>query len=258
MGLESKDNLRTDCNDLGFTLIELLVVVSIISLLLAIMLPALNIVRVRACRTACQSNLKQIAFAWHMYLDDHEGRFYRGRNADVDYGGWKGIHGGDRSRPLNKYLSMPLKIQSEGGVGVFRCLGDIGDEGLAFYQSDGTSYRTNIMLIGPDQIPLLTSTKLTIEINKRMKTITRSTVASPQRVLLIGDNRWVKQWWPTSDHMEGWHGKDYYHNLAFLDGHVEFLHIHKGLHVTKEYCVLPFKELYGLAREEQEEVLPRP
>jgi hypothetical protein len=42
--------------------------------------------------------------------------------------------------------------------------------------------------------------------------------------------------------------------LAFLDGHVEFLEIYKGLYVTPEYSILPFRNLYKLAREVQEEV----
>jgi hypothetical protein len=41
--------------------------------------------------------------------------------------------------------------------------------------------------------------------------------------------------------------------VAFLDGHVEFIRIRKGLYVTPEYCVLPFAELYGLALKVQME-----
>ena len=42
-------------------------------------------------------------------------------------------------------------------------------------------------------------------------------------------------------------------NLAFMDGHVAFVRILKGLHVTPHYNVIPFKSLHGAAVECQEE-----
>jgi prepilin-type N-terminal cleavage/methylation domain-containing protein/prepilin-type processing-associated H-X9-DG protein len=64
----------------GFTLIELLVSVSIITLLAAILVPAVMHARATARRTACQSNLRQWAQAAQLYADAHEGRLpYRGQ-----------------------------------------------------------------------------------------------------------------------------------------------------------------------------------
>lgn len=58
----------------GFTLIELLVVISIIVLLAAMLIPALNKVRDLANRASCASQIHQHVMAMMMYADDNNNK----------------------------------------------------------------------------------------------------------------------------------------------------------------------------------------
>lgn len=251
----------------GFTLIELLVVVATIAVLLAILLPCVQKAKALAKRIACQGNLRQLAYAWNLYLDDNEGRFYQGANANLDYGGWQGqrMEGEEPiDHPLNPYVGLAPAVATEEEAKVCCCPADRGGvPGYAVrtkaYRFLGTSYQTNILLIGQNQVLVLGDAFQTLheEINMRLGNLKLTRVYQPARLLLIGDYGWINQWKPVPHPNEEWkalaewHHRVDSHNLAFLDGHVGFLDIEKGLYVGDEYSVLPFKELYGLAREAQ-------
>lgn len=256
----------------GFTLIELLVVIAIIALLLAILLPALRMAKVAGKRMSCQSNLKQLAYAWTMYLDQHDGYFFQKTNADLYYGGWKGLIN-RAPRPLNRLVGLGGTLEDEELAGVFRCPADTGGTSLAMPRVPscrywGTSYRTNIFLIGQNKYDPFnppTTNELDEKISGRLRSLHISQVtASPANLMLIGDQGWLSQWQFMPPAVKSswerllkpyteWHIKPECYNLAFMDGHTALTKIRKAYYVTDDYSIIPFKDLYVLANKVQGE-----
>ncbi len=81
----------------AFTLIELLVVIAIISLLFAIIMPALSLAKKKAATTACLSNTKNLSMGWFMYSGDNDGRIMSseddptGKEPGGKFVGWCGV-----------------------------------------------------------------------------------------------------------------------------------------------------------------------
>lgn len=69
---------------LGFTLVELLVVITIISLMISILLPALSGARASAQRVKCLAQQRQIFIAAVVYAGDHRG-YFPNRETQADF-----------------------------------------------------------------------------------------------------------------------------------------------------------------------------
>jgi len=223
-------------------------------------MPTVQKIRAYAKRTVCQSNLRQIVLAWQMYFNDYDGRFYQGLNAHYLFGGWMARYE-DSNRPLNPYLSLPLIPETEDSAKVFKCTAD-KSTGVAEYQSSiyvwsGNSYKTNILLVGQTQMGASSKFpdgELKDKINARLDGLRLSKTSRPSELIFVGDHGGALQWLTGYSQQVSWHKKEDHHNMAFLDGHVGFIWVRKGLFITEDYCAIPFKDLYKLTREVQVEI----
>jgi prepilin-type processing-associated H-X9-DG protein/prepilin-type N-terminal cleavage/methylation domain-containing protein len=89
----------------GFTVVELLLAVAIIGALLGLLLPAIQLSRSAARRSACQSNLRQWGLAVQNYADAHQGRLpYRGQGVQPT---------SVFDRPSDWFNAMPPYLEGE-------------------------------------------------------------------------------------------------------------------------------------------------
>jgi prepilin-type N-terminal cleavage/methylation domain-containing protein len=187
----------------AFTLLELLVVIAVISILAALLLPALSRSKEEGRRTFCMNNLKEVNTAIRLYADDWAdflpvlpnpnpypngvGAFYKQLVK-----GYLGLTG--PASPTEKVFICPsdtiIQVQA----------------GHAF-----TSYTFNGYEVGPEAIPRITGQKM-------------SAIKSPAKAVLVGE-------WPAF-FGGSWHpvingdspnAKDV---LSFVDGHASFTRIY--------------------------------
>ncbi len=161
-----------------FTLIELLVVITIISILAALLLPALKASKDMARNILCMNNEKQMGLSLAMYAQDYNGYL----PALVYYSG--GSYNDGRDNPWDYVLFPYLDISSlSGKIDAFRCPRDTSDR-------MGGPLRPQSYIYNSNSQPSDASEPWPWALSPAKKQV--SSIKNPSRLLIIvcGGNIW--------------------------------------------------------------------
>jgi prepilin-type N-terminal cleavage/methylation domain-containing protein len=230
----------------AFTLLELLICIAIIGALLAILVPALSRAKKTSYNAVCGNNLRQIGFAFSLYVQEHADRLPSpqqifAQNADWKFGGLD-LVGPDRTpvlasaRPINKYIDDRATVATRSSS-LFSCPADAGvwDRATARRGEPGTSmlpartcfltfgnsYRANSLLL--ERRASRGETKTDAPLEARGYALHEVTMTH-SKVLLAGDPAWFYATRSARDLESSldasWHARADAGNMLALDGSV--------------------------------------
>jgi prepilin-type N-terminal cleavage/methylation domain-containing protein/prepilin-type processing-associated H-X9-DG protein len=192
----------------GFTLVELMLVIAIISVILALTVPALTTARRKALILACKSNMHQIHIMVETYLLSNEGRipylFYAA----------EGLLDPEHLKDLETNAPGLAAVVGN-NRGILKCPADTGyggvdygltSSGITCFSCFGQSYVYNNSAYTDPSSPYGLS-----------KPARYANVSSPERIIML------------TDFSSAWHGvagsgkesPKYFLNIMYFDGHVE-------------------------------------
>lgn len=216
----------------AFTLVELLVVIAIIGVLVALLLPAVQMARAAGRRTQCSNNLHQNLLALHNYHDTLKVFPPASLPNNNTWFGW--IDYGTSTVDTSKGLLAPF---IEGNKSVFACPDKIDPPIVALYGGAGGGYGYNLNLGGTRYPPPTYAPTVVVTTFATFPAGTSSTVAMSDSARIelpypagSAPSRATDSWYLTGPDDASLFNEPATHfrhtgvaMVGFLDGHVEGL-----------------------------------
>lgn len=238
----------------AFSLIEILVSLAIIAVLVGLLMPTLIYARNAARTAVCAGNLRQIGFAWGLYLDEHEQFPKYSELPDWKYGGVHFLGPSHQpvlaaDRPINRYIADEPNWENRHLALLYRCPSDRGvmerggpahqpgpsvlDGERTCFQFYGTSYRAN---------PYLLDANLAGIDPRLHRPLKRHEIwVAESRMLLLADPAWyyatLPEGHPQASLHASWHDKTDGGNMLAVDGSVRFMLFERA--PSDRYAIMP-------------------